>query len=497
MSITNLKIENFKKFEILDINLKKPITLIYGENSSGKSSVLKALLGLVQTFSKNNKYETWNAQGELVDLGSYKDYIKDHNIKNKFSISIQSSDFSPYEFKYKKGSKRKHITEQKFTYEYDKLTSQARIYSFLETTFTEDMSPVSEIIDLGTKTPIGPYPEIFTSIKITKPKTRSHYNFTADPLSVKSLYGNPEHFSKSFQTAFDTTHTSTEVQYEQRLNISPVNEKRKIDETSFFKLRLYEKSINETESILSKIHYLGPIRMSPLRSYKLTSHTSIVGPGGEFTPLVLSYILKRSQQDRTKNKIYKQRYEKFKSWFQMIFPGYEVNVEPSEDVVRIKISYAGRTDSITDVGFGFSQILPILVQAAALEPGDTLVVEQPELHLHPKAQVAFAFFLTEASKSGVRFIIETHSEHILKGLQLNVSQYHLDNEQGFSPSHLKIYYFHKEGTTSEMTLNQWGEIDGGWPEGFFDENYKISSTIVKNKISSMNSNNKKENSSES
>lgn len=497
MSITNLKIENFKKFESLNINLNNPITLIYGENSSGKSSALKALLGLIQTFSKNNKYETWNAQGELVDLGSYKDYIKDHNIKNKFSISIQSSDFTPYEFKYKKGSKRKHITEQKFTYEYDKLTSQARIYSFLETTFTDDMTPVYEIIDLGTKTPIGPYPETFTSIKITKPKTRSHYNFHADPLSVKSLYGNPERFSAAFQAALDTVSSSTEVQYEQRLNIAPTNEKIKRDESSFFKLRLYEKSISETENALSKIHYLGPIRMSPMRSYKLTSHTSIVGPSGEFTPLVLSYILKRSQQDRTKNKIYKQRYEKFKNWFQMIFPGYEVNVEPSEDVVRIKISYAGRTDSISDVGFGFSQILPILVQAAALESGDTLIIEQPELHLHPKAQVAFASFLTEASKNGVKFIIETHSEHILKGLQLSVSQYHLNSTQGISPSHLKIYYFHKEGTISEMTLNQWGEINGGWPEGFFDESYKISSTIIKNKISSMNSNNNKTNLGES
>ena len=131
-------------------------------------------------------------------------------------------------------------------------------------------------------------------------------------------------------------------------------------------------------------------------------------------------------------------------------------------------------------------MLPILVQASALDPGDTLIIEQPELHLHPKAQVAFAAFVTEAAKSGVKFIIETHSEHILRGLQLKVSENNLDSKQGIRASNIKIYYFHKDAKVTNMILNEFGEIEGGWPAGFFDESYKISSQILKNKISDLN-----------
>ncbi|AYF49808.1 hypothetical protein DXV65_20290 [Pseudomonas fluorescens] len=61
MSIESIKIENFKKFSSLELDLRCPITLIYGENSSGKTSSIRALLGLMQTFLVSNKYQVWNA----------------------------------------------------------------------------------------------------------------------------------------------------------------------------------------------------------------------------------------------------------------------------------------------------------------------------------------------------------------------------------------------------------------------------------------------------
>lgn len=485
MSIQYIRIENFKKFSDTTLDLTCPITLIYGENSSGKSSALKALLGLVQTFSKNNKYQSWNAQGELVDLGLYKDYIKDHNVKNKFSISLQSHSYSPYDFKLRKGTKARHITEHKFTYEHDSGSSQAKIHSFHETTYALDQkTSLTEIINHGSKqSTTGPVPPYYTSVKISKPKTRSHYNLVVDALALRSFFGSPDSTPSWMREELPGANNSTVVSFDQRLSISPTSQRNK--QGSFLKFRIYERAIRETAAFLDRIHYLGPLRMSPLRSYKLTSHTSEVGPTGELTPLVLSDLYKKSQQDKTKSKLHKLRYEKFCRWFQFIFPNYEITVEPSEDVVRLKVKHSGRTDSITDVGFGFSQVLPILVQASALDSGDTLVIEQPELHLHPKAQVAFATFVTEAAKSGVKFIIETHSEHILRGLQLNISNHELNRNHGLRASSVKIYYFHREDKITNMVLNQWGEIEGGWPEGFFDESYQISSQILKNKISAL------------
>ncbi|MGH2421167.1 DUF3696 domain-containing protein [Pseudomonas canadensis] len=499
MSIESIKIENFKKFSSLELDLRCPITLIYGENSSGKTSSIRALLGLMQTFLVSNKYQVWNAQGEFVDLGLYKDYIKNHNTREKFSISLRSSAYTPYQFSYKRGLKPKHETEHTFTYEHDASTNQAKLFSFTETTYGDNLAEILKISpDYGLDEISSPS----VSLKIVRPRTRSYFHYNVDPKSIISLFGGAE-YDANLKRNYAFTGQPLEINFDRKFKISSRrDDTKKQFGQGYFQFYQYNRAMEETGAFLSKIFYLGPLRMSPFRSYKISSHTSDVGPTGDTTPLALSYLHRRAQKDNTKNKQHQARYKNFLKWFEMLFPGYEISVEQSEDVVRLKVKTAGRVDSISDVGFGFSQVLPILVQAASMDQGETLIIEQPELHLHPKAQVAFSNFLTSASKAGVKFIIETHSEHILKGLQLQISKGQLaesahENDGGsavpsdksaaigISSDNIKIYYFHKDDSVSNMKLNQWGEIEGGWPEGFFDESYKISSEIVKNKIVSM------------
>ncbi|WP_437882885.1 DUF3696 domain-containing protein [Pseudomonas sp. LRF_L74] len=486
MNINSIKIENFKKFTELEMDLRAPITLVYGENSSGKTSMLRAILGLAQTFSQNNKFQSWNAQGEFVDLGLYKDYIKDHNTKNKFSISIRSSEYKTYHMSNKKGAPPKHETEHKFIYEFDTLTSQAKLNSFVESTRSIDGQSISSLISNPVFPLLNPEALSVTSIKIAKPKTRSYYQFTADPNAVAWWFGNG--IPNEMKKFVEDLSIPTKVTFDHRFSVETDLERTHGYNSKRMKNDLFQRAIRQTESILAKVHYLGPLRMSPYRSYKLSAHTSYVGTNGETTPLALSYLYKKSLEDRTKTKIHKARYENFTKWFALIFPDYNISVEQNDDVVRLKTTTSGRIDSISDVGFGFSQVLPILVQAAAMEAGETLIIEQPELHLHPKAQVAFGKFLTDATKHGLRFIIETHSEHILKGLQLQISNGMTDKKNAIKPQEIKIYYFHKTKVTN-MELNKWGEIEGGWPAGFFDESYHISKTILKNKIAEINSSN--------
>lgn len=486
MSIDSIKIEGFKKFSNLELNLECPITLIYGENSSGKTSMLRALLGLAQTFSQKNKFQSWNAQGEYVDLGLYKDYIKNHDVKNKFSIAIRSSLYRPYEFNYKKGEAPRHQTEHKFTYEFNSLTDQARLNSFTESTRVPKRDELlSDLIYIGPKGVNYSLDESYVSIKIVKPRTRSYYHISADPNAVCWWFGAYDEIDDNWKKTIDSVSLPTKIVFDDRFVVESARERRGLNAPRM-KKELFQRAIKQTELILSKLHYMGPLRMSPYRSYKLSAHTPYVGPNGETTPLALSYLYKKSLEDRTKNKIHKEKYDNFSSWFSMIFPDCKISVEQNDDVVRLKTTSAGRVDSISDVGFGFSQVLPILVQAAAMAPGETLIIEQPELHLHPKAQVAFAKFLTKAAKRGLKFIIETHSEHILKGLQLQISNHEVDENEGILASAVKIYYFHKDDNVTEMALNHWGEIEGGWPAGFFDESYNISSKILKNKITAMN-----------
>ncbi|NBA94996.1 DUF3696 domain-containing protein [Pseudomonas sp. R5(2019)] len=483
MSIVKLGLENFKKFGSLELDLSKPLTLIYGENSSGKTSAIRALLGLMQTFSRQNKYHTWHTHGEYVDLGFYKDYVKDHNVKNRFSISI-SSDSQGF---VGARSKRGQLTTKRYTYEYESASNQAKLFSYHETAD-------SKLFEEAIKTAHPSYNLEYADgpvelISITRPKTRSYFHMAIHPICYSGIFGDMGSSNERLRQLVAAG--AIKVQLENRFSLAPHNRKpNSFEEFSHLSYYVFQRSMEATDRTMSGLHYLGPLRMTPSRSYKVSGASADVGVNGEHTPHVLAYLY--NLHARAKNKSGQTKYSNFISWFKMVFPNNTVETEPYEDIVRLKVSRNGRADSISDVGFGFSQVLPIIVQAAAMDPGETLIIEQPELHLHPKAQVAFSSFLTAAMKTGINFVIETHSEHILKGLQLQISSTSVrEFEDGaatdmvsLSPDKVKIYYFNRDESIREMKLNKWGEIEGGWPEGFFDESYHISSQIVKNKMKS-------------
>jgi len=119
--------------------------------------------------------------------------------------------------------------------------------------------------------------------------------------------------------------------------------------------------------------------------------------------------------------------------------------------------------NMADVGFGVSQALPVIVALWAAKPGDTVYIEQPELHLHPNAQVRLASVLSEAAKRGVRVIAETHSSLLLLGVQTLVANGDL------KPDLVKLHWFQrdKRGATSitSADLDNKGAF-GEWPEDF-------------------------------
>ncbi len=146
-------------------------------------------------------------------------------------------------------------------------------------------------------------------------------------------------------------------------------------------------------------------------------------------------------------------------------------------VGRLPYDKTGETDmvSITDVGFGVSQILPVLVALIVVEPGRLVYLEQPELHLHPRAQVALAQVLAEAAKRGVRVVAETHSSLLLLAVQTLVA------EGILSPELVKLHWFTRSenGATKINTadLDEAGAY-GDWPEDFDDVDLKAQSRYL-------------------
>lgn len=124
--------------------------------------------------------------------------------------------------------------------------------------------------------------------------------------------------------------------------------------------------------------------------------------------------------------------------------------------------------ALPDVGFGVSQVLPIIVECLRAKPGETIILEQPEIHLHPKVQVTLADFLIARAADGVRVIIETHSDHLIKRLGRRIAE-----DSVPEIDEMISIYFIDEGlygaNCERIEINDFGEVVN-WPVGFFDEN---------------------------
>jgi predicted ATPase len=127
-----------------------------------------------------------------------------------------------------------------------------------------------------------------------------------------------------------------------------------------------------------------------------------------------------------------------------------------------------------NVGFGYSNILPIIVSGLIAKPGEKLIIENPEIHLHPKAQTALIQFLVAVANTGVQVFVESHSDHVLDALRIAVLKKQL------LPEEAKVLFLTHSDEQLEVitpTLDQNGRLDQ-WPEDFFDVAVKNLATLA-------------------
>lgn len=155
------------------------------------------------------------------------------------------------------------------------------------------------------------------------------------------------------------------------------------------------------------------------------------------------------------------------NWLDYILPKSRVSAKNTGEDNYFSLLF-GKNNSLhqTNVGYGISFVLPIIVAGLIAEANSILIIENPELHLHPKAQSNMAAFLAVVAASGVQIVIETHSEHIVNGFRKAI----LHGENPLKPSDLTINYFNLKDIChiEEVLLNDKAEITH-WPEGFMDQ----------------------------
>lgn len=119
-----------------------------------------------------------------------------------------------------------------------------------------------------------------------------------------------------------------------------------------------------------------------------------------------------------------------------------------------------------NIGFGYTYILPIVISGLLAAPGELLIVENPEAHLHPRAQSKLTRFLAQVAQCGVQVIIESHSEHILNALRICVK----NNDFSIVDKDVSVLYFQdsEDQPVVRIPINPDGSVDD-WPEDFFDQ----------------------------
>ncbi len=153
------------------------------------------------------------------------------------------------------------------------------------------------------------------------------------------------------------------------------------------------------------------------------------------------------------------------------FPGCDLQILPIEGASAISLRLRSNAKSDfqrpQNVGFGLTQLFPVLVELLSARPGDIVIVENPEVHLHPKAQQDIGELLALVASCDVQVIVETHSDHVLNGIRLAVK-----GRTSVAPDDVAIHFFSRDSDGASRRLTPMIDADGrldAWPEGFFDQ----------------------------
>lgn len=395
MSISKVTIKNFKGIRDKQQIFIKPITLFIGKNSSGKSSCLHALACLAQTAKIPNDSRPLIIDDSLaqVHLGRFIEASHTKSYTDPITLGVEAT----------QGGKIYHA-------EYDFKCSK---------TSQEIKISRAELSSGDTKIIIKPKGDNYeishnNSRKKIIASRKSSFFFAAIPPSSKS------ETRESFEDWFQVYAKLEEIQMAILDNLQTTN-------------------------------YLGPFRQSPKRSYPTRDALPIeVGAEGESTIPMLA--IEATQKNGLKNT------KKISDWVAHLglARSIDVNRVSTSDLFEVNFTLNDNTRlPIADLGYGISQVLPVLTQCAFTPKDSTLIFEQPELHLHQGSSKKLSKILIEtALNKNSKVIAETHSPELFKSILQEIKNGNL------SPDSVAAYKVERNGSHSRITPIQFELIDG-------------------------------------
>lgn len=250
--------------------------------------------------------------------------------------------------------------------------------------------------------------------------------------------------------------------------------------------RAFKDSIHVRDFFKRSVRYLGPLRAEPRSLYDYTPNDPALGVNGENAAAILH--LKASQEVLLPTAGGPPRHTDLASalayWLQKFGMADSSQVEDRGRLgfdLRVSPLSFDRFVDLTSVGVGVSQVLPVILLCLLAEPGDLVILEQPELHLHPALQQKLADFLLECTRSGRQILVETHSEHLINRLRRRVAGDDSD-ETGSLVGLLFAEQHDGQTTFRESKINAYGGLSQDWPDGFLDLGAREAQSLVRNSV---------------
>jgi len=434
--LTELSATNFKSWKSIDRMRLAPITGLFGTNSSGKTSILQLLLMLRQTVESSDRSAVLEFGGErsFAQLGGFRDVIFAHNLDVLLGIQlcwqlpklIEVDDPNNVRKTLFSGENLCFATEVRSSGG-DKLFVQELSYDLEGNKFV-----------MGRKNSTGAKYEIYSEADGFAFK-RTVGRVWDLPAPTK-CYGFPDQTFAYFQNA------------------------------SFLgDLQL------AFEELFGRLFYLGPLRDFPQRHYVWSgSEPADMGRRGERAIDAVLASRERGKYISPGRKRRKQSLEeRVAHWLKELglissFSVKAIAKGSNLYEVRVKKSAHSSEVLITDVGFGVSQVLPVIVLCNYVPEGSTILLEQPEIHLHPSVQSGLADVLIDAVRNrNLQIILESHSEHLLRRIQRRIA------EESLKPEEVALFFCdvtQGESVLSSLEIDLFGNISN-WPRDFFGDEF--------------------------
>lgn len=439
--LKKLRIQNFKGWQDTASIRMAPISLFFGANSSGKSSIGQFLMMLKQTVESPDRKAVFYPGGKnsAVQLGSYQEMVFHRDPENKISFEYDWT--LPSSTKFKDPNSNQSYTYNQVGFNAEVGLGNKDQHTLVVDQFKYELKETDDkSLSVGMERKAdskSEYKVEATDFALKRNKGRVWY-----PGAPVRFYGFPDEVVAYHQNA----------DFVQELNL-------------------------QHEKLFRSICYLGPLRTKAERLYSWTGmEPESVGYAGENT--VAAILAARTRKISLG---YKKTAKPFEQIIAMklkemsLIEEFKVNpISEQRQEYEVKVRTKGSKDwvDLPDVGFGISQVLPVLVQCFYAPANSIIIMEQPEIHLHPNAQSALADVMIDVINSrehgkdrNIQLIIETHSEHFLRRLQRRIA------EDVVSQEKVSAYFANVSRTPAKLEplqIDIFGSIQN-WPDNFFGD----------------------------